>query len=71
MDAHTIYHLKNDVIWALGPKAKHEIMGPRAERRQHTTTTETIQEDIHARPKRIPQQSTILPCKAGRRQNTR
>ena len=26
MDAHTIYHLKGDVIWALGPKAKHEIM---------------------------------------------
>ena len=26
MDAHTIYHLKGDVIWALGPKAMHEIM---------------------------------------------
>ena len=26
MDAHTIYHLKGDVIWALGQKAKHEIM---------------------------------------------
>ena len=26
MDAHTINHLKGDVIWALGPKAKHEIM---------------------------------------------
>ena len=26
MNAHTIYHLKGDVIWALGPKAKHEIM---------------------------------------------
>ena len=26
MDAHTIYHLKGDVIWALGPEAKHEIM---------------------------------------------
>ena len=26
MDAHTIYHLKGDVIWDLGPKAKHEIM---------------------------------------------
>ena len=26
MDAHTIYHLKGDVIWALGPKPKHEIM---------------------------------------------
>ena len=26
MDAHTKYHIKGDVIWALGPKAKHEIM---------------------------------------------
>ena len=36
MDAHTIYHIKGDVVWAMGPKAKHEIMrsmGQRAERR--------------------------------------
>ena len=26
MDAHTVYHIKDDVIWALGSKAKHEIM---------------------------------------------
>ena len=26
MDPHTVYHIKGDVIWALGPKAKHEIM---------------------------------------------
>ena len=26
MDAHAIYHIKGNVIWALGPKAKHEIM---------------------------------------------
>ena len=26
MDPHTVYHIKDDVIWALGPKAKHEIM---------------------------------------------
>ena len=26
LDAHTVYHIKGDVIWALGPKAKHEIM---------------------------------------------
>ena len=26
MDQHTVYHIKGDVIWALGPKAKHEIM---------------------------------------------
>ena len=26
MDPHTVYHLKGDVIWALGPKTKHEIM---------------------------------------------
>ena len=26
MDSHTVYHIKGDVIWALGPKAKHEIM---------------------------------------------
>ena len=26
MDPHTVYHRKSDVIWALGPKAKHEIM---------------------------------------------
>ena len=27
MDPHTLYHIKGDVIWALSPKAKHEIMG--------------------------------------------
>ena len=27
MDAYTIYHIKGDVISALGPKGKHEIMG--------------------------------------------
>ena len=26
MDPQTVYHIKGDVIWALGPKAKHEIM---------------------------------------------
>ena len=26
MDPHTTYHIKGDVIWALGPKAKHQIM---------------------------------------------
>ena len=26
MEPHTVYHIKGDVIWALGPKAKHEIM---------------------------------------------
>ena len=26
MDQHTVFHIKGDVIWALGPKAKHEIM---------------------------------------------
>ena len=26
LDPHTVYHIKGDVIWALGPKAKHEIM---------------------------------------------
>ena len=26
MDPHTTYYIKSDVIWALGPKAKHEIM---------------------------------------------
>ena len=26
MDPHTVYHIKGDVIWALGPQAKHEIM---------------------------------------------
>ena len=26
MDPHTVYHIKGDVIWALVPKAKHEIM---------------------------------------------
>ena len=25
-NVHTAYHIKSDVIWALGPKAKHEIM---------------------------------------------
>ena len=26
LDPHTVYHINGDVIWALGPKAKHEIM---------------------------------------------
>ena len=26
MDPHTVYHMKGDVIWALGPNAKQEIM---------------------------------------------
>ena len=26
MDPHTVYQIKGDVIWALGPKAEHEIM---------------------------------------------
>ena len=26
MDPHTVYHIKGDVIWALGPKAKHEML---------------------------------------------
>ena len=26
LDTDTIYHIKGDVIWALGPKVKHEIM---------------------------------------------
>ena len=26
MDPHTVHHIKGDVIWALGLKAKHEIM---------------------------------------------
>ena len=26
MDPHTVYHIKGDVIWALGPKAKQEVM---------------------------------------------
>ena len=25
--SHTIYHIKGDVIWAYGPKAKHGIIG--------------------------------------------
>ena len=46
-------------------------MGQRAERRQFTRTIKIIQEDIHARSKRNPQQSTILQCTARRRRNTR
>ena len=26
MDANTAYHIKGEDIWALGPKAKHEIL---------------------------------------------
>ena len=26
MDPHTVYHIKSDVIWKLGPTAEHEIM---------------------------------------------
>ena len=27
METHNVYHIKGDVIWALGPKPKHGIMG--------------------------------------------
>ena len=57
MDPHTVYHLKGDVIWALGPKAKHEIMrgqwGPRVKRRQSTGLIDIIQENISSGKKRI------------------
>ena len=46
-------------------------MRQRAERRQFTRTIEIVQEEIHARSKRIPQQNTNLQCKARRRRNTR
>ena len=26
MDPYTVYHIKGDVVWALGPKAKHKSM---------------------------------------------
>ena len=46
MDPHTVYHIRGDVIWALGPKAKHEIMRG--------------QKDNHTREKRVPQPSPFF-----------
>ena len=56
MDPHTVYHIKGHFIWALGPKAKHEIeksMGPRIRRRHSTGLINIIQENISGK-KRIP-----------------
>ena len=74
MDPHTVYHIKGYVIWALGPKAKHEIerpMGQRAERRRPIRTIETIQENIHSREKCFSQSSPILQYQTRGQRNTR
>ena len=64
MGAHTIYHLEGDVIWALGPISKYEIMRGQWGRELKDVNIQefiqVIQKDVHARPKCIPQQSTIL-----------
>ena len=55
MDLHTTYHIKGDVIWALGPKAKHEIMrGKRTQRHQLTRTTKTVHKGLSTNKKHIP-----------------
>ena len=57
MDPHTVYHIKGNVIWALGPKAKHEIMQGHwggDKRRQSTGLIDIIQENISSGKKRFP-----------------
>ena len=44
MDPHTVYHIKGDVTWALGPKTKRNYegsMGQRAERCRPIRNIET------------------------------
>ena len=38
MDPHTVYHIKGDAIWALGPKVKHEIMRGQWDRELNMST---------------------------------
>ena len=58
MDPHTTYHIKGDVIWALDPKAKNEIMrgqwGRGTKRHQPTRIVETIQKDLSNNKECIP-----------------
>ena len=73
LDAHTVHHIKGDVIWALGSKAKHEIMRGqwvRAERRQLARINEIFQEKVPTHNKCIPHQSPIFQREARRRRNT-
>ena len=68
MIPHTVYHIKGDVIWALGPKAKHEIMrgqwGREKKRCQIARITDTIQKNISPGKKRLPQQGPIFQYEA-------
>ena len=68
MDQHTAYHIKGDVIWALGPKAKHEIMRSQWGRElkgQITRTADIIQKNLPPSEKCIPQQDTIFQHETG------
>ena len=56
LDAKLPHHIKGDVIWALGPKAKHEIMrGQRTERHQLTGNIKTVEENVLTHEESIPQ----------------
>ena len=75
VDAQLFHHIKGDVSWALGPKAKHEKMGrqgvKKAKRHQSTRSTKTVQEDVLTHKKCNPQQSPILHYQTRRQQDTR
>ena len=73
MDAHTIDHIKGDVILGFGLKSKtrnnETPMRQRIERRQFTRVAKTIQEDVHTHAKFISQQGLIFQ-ETTRRRNT-
>ena len=67
LDAQITHHNKGDVIWALGPNAKHEIIrgkwDKKTEGHQPTRIFKIVQEDILTHEKCIPRQRQILKIK--------
>ena len=70
MDPHTVYHIKVDVIWALGPKAKHEIMrgqwGREIKDVKLPELLTLLKKNISPGKKRLPQQGPIFQYEARR-----
>ena len=68
MDPHTVYHIKGDVIWALGPKAKHENMrgqwGREIKDVRLPELLTLLKKNISPGKKRVPQQGPIFQYEA-------
>ena len=70
MDPHTVYHIKGDVVWALGPKAKHEIMRGQWGRELKdlpTRITDINHENFSSGEKCIPQQGPVFQHESRRK----